>query len=397
VTEPTSTSPRYRAEILFRDEKATLFLAQSVLPKAISENDFPVVAVGFTEDGRSLPPPDPGYAPRQPRLETVIRSGTSVAEAPPAEGTHLYRVSLDRAYARPGEVAVSIADRATAGPLPTKLGEPTFVLFWDGIYQAVFRVELVRADVAPLRKDRDHWQQRTRAIARELLARRDWINEDGHRLATAACVLRDPRLIEDLRDKLQAWIDAGEEEIKRTGFPHHLVDALVIVGDARDVSLLEQIAERPRQAYYLVWKVAPLARRIGVGPMRNLLLTLLNHRGLTSANDRLKRLRAQEPSVPEPACGDGMVLELARAFQLDPAEFGMVLAEQRLLAMADRFALSARDRDICETCVQYKSGTWIMPSLQSRKDGIEAMRRWIAGARETASPPRSRVVPIDGP
>jgi hypothetical protein len=306
----------------------------------------------------------------------------------PAERTHLFGASIKRAYAPPSEVTVSISDMGTTGPFPKTPGEPTFIAFSSGLYDAVFRVELLTANVEILRQDIDHWRKRTGAITAQLLERRTWIKEDAHRLATAACVLRDSRVSDDLRNKLQAWIDEGEDEIKQTGFPHHLVDAIIVVGDAEDVYLLEQIAQRPGLASFLVWEVAPLARRIGVGPTRHLLLTLLDLRKPVSSNDRLKRLREQDRSIPEPVHGDGMVLEIARSFELDPTEFGFVMVEQRLLEMADRYPLSARDQDRCETCVKFKTGTWIMPSPEARKRGHEAMRRWIerSAAGDEGSP-----------
>jgi hypothetical protein len=155
---------------------------------------------------------------------------------------------------------------ATAGPLPTEPGKPTFIAFSSGTHHAIFRVESLNTNVEILRQDREHWRKRTRAITAELLKRRAWLKDDGRRLAVAAHLLREPQLINDLREKLQGWIDQGEDEIKRTGFPRHLVSAIAALGDSRDVRLLEQIAQWPKQASYVAPKIAELTRRVGPGP-----------------------------------------------------------------------------------------------------------------------------------
>jgi cytohesin len=397
ATKEISKQP-YLVEILFRDDDGVLFLAQTVLPEP-EDHDFTIAAVGFTSHGKHVPPPDPGYVTKQVNL-TQLPTKSATPKPQPAERTRLFGASLARACTPPGQVAVSISDMGTTGPLPKAPGEPTFIAFSSGLHDAVFRVELLTANVEILRRDRDYWQKRTRAITAELLKRRTWIKEDARRLAAAACVLRDTRVTDDLRNKLQAWIDRGKDEIKQTRFPHHLVDAIVVVGDAKDVHLLGQIAERPGQASFLVWKVAPLARRIGVGPTRNLLLTLLDVGQPLGPHDGLKRLREQDQGVPEPVHGDGMLLEIVRSFELDPSEFNLVMVEQRLLEMADRYPLSARDQDRCETCVKFKSGTWIMPSLEARKRGHEAMRRWIernVADREGAPRPASDEGKVEAP
>jgi hypothetical protein len=119
----------------------------------------------------------------------------------PAERTHLFGASIDRAYAPPGQVGVSISDMATTGTLPTEPGKPTFIAFSSGLYDAVFRVELLSTNVEILRQDLDHWRKRTRAITAELIERRAWIRETAHRLAAVTRVLRDPQVVKDLGGK----------------------------------------------------------------------------------------------------------------------------------------------------------------------------------------------------
>jgi len=376
-------APGYLAEILFRDDDGVLFLAQAVLPKA-QKDDFSVAAIAFGADGKYIAPPDVGHMRRE---QVITASGAGGRDLPAAERTHLYGVCSERADVPVGQVEVRVSDMGRLGPLPQKPGEPTFVLFFTGSpSSAVFRFEILKGQAEPLRQDIEHWRKRTKAIAGELLARRAWVNEDERRLAAAAHVLRDPGLIGDLHDKLEAWVDRGEDWIRQTGFPHHLLDALVAVGPAQAARLMEQIAARPRQAHYLVWKAARFARRVGLAPTRDLLLRLLDEPTPMRQHDLLRRLREREPSVPEPVCGDGMLLEIARAFRLDPAEFGMAMVEQRLLDLADRHPLSAQDADRCQTCVRFKSGTWIMPSAEARKRGVEAMKVWVGRKSEGGSP-----------
>jgi len=178
----------YLVEILFRDDNGSLFLGQTVLPKP-EDNDFTLAAVGFTSDGRHVPPPDPGYVTEQVQLAHVTMKPLA-PKRPPAERTHLFHASIERAYAPPGQVAVSISDMGTSGPLPKTSGEPTFTAFSNGLYDAVFRVELLTTNVEILRQDLNHWRKRTRTIAAELLERRAWMKEDTHRLATVTRVLQ---------------------------------------------------------------------------------------------------------------------------------------------------------------------------------------------------------------
>ena len=306
----------YLAEILFRDGDGILFLAQSILPRPRND-DHTVAAIGFTAGGESVSPPDPGYVSKQP-ISKVVVAKPFKPKPPPAERIRLYGVSAD---APPGQVSVHVSDVGTRGPLPTEPGDPTFVLLGSGHLQAIFRFELLTTNVTCLRQDADYWRRRTGEIAKEVIARRTWIGENSHRLATVVSVLQDTVVINDLRVKLQTWIDQGEGEIKQTGFPHEMVDALITAGTAQDVGLLDQIAERPRQASYLRWKVARLARRVGLVPTRSLLFTLLENSETVAENTRLKSLRRLDPSIPERVCGDGMLLGLTREFQLDPAEF----------------------------------------------------------------------------
>jgi len=137
----------------------------------------------------------------------------------------LYGVDLERAFAQPGHVSVRISDVGTCGPLPTEPDEPTFILFGCGDLQAVFRFELLRTNATCLRQDAGHWRRRTAEISRELLARRDWLAEDEHRLAAAASVLRDAGLIEKsavevrpLRDGRVLEIDVPGQEKRFCSF-----------------------------------------------------------------------------------------------------------------------------------------------------------------------------------
>ena len=72
-----------------------------------------------------------------------------------------------------------------------------------------------------------------------------------------------------------------------------------------------------------------------------------------------------------------MLLGLAHEFQLDPTEFGMIMVEQRLLELAPRHPLSAREEDTYQTSVKSKTGTWIMPSEEARSSGMSKMKGWI--------------------
>lgn len=180
----------YLVEILFRDDDGVLFLAQTVLPEP-EAHDFTVAAVGFTSDGKHVRPPDPGYVTKQVNLAYVVAK-SATPKPWPAERTHLFGASIKRAYAPPSEVAVSISDMGTTGPLPKTSGEPTFIAFSSGLYDAVFRVDLLSANVEILRQDLDHWRKRTREITAELLEQRSWIKKDTRRHATVTRVLRTP-------------------------------------------------------------------------------------------------------------------------------------------------------------------------------------------------------------
>ncbi len=81
---------------------------------------------------------------------------------PPAERTHLFDASIDRAYAPPSQIAVSISDMGTTGPLPKTPGEPTFIAFSSGLHDAAFRVKLLSTNVEVLRQDLDHWPPKHR-------------------------------------------------------------------------------------------------------------------------------------------------------------------------------------------------------------------------------------------
>ncbi|HUT11762.1 MAG TPA: hypothetical protein VMY42_14775 [Thermoguttaceae bacterium] len=217
TTDPTAkTSARaYLAEILFRDDDGVLFLAQAVLPKP-RDDDHTVAAIGFTPEGQYVPPPDPGYA-RIRQLNSIAVEKPFQLKPPSAQRTHFYGVNLDRAFAPPGQVSVRISDVGTCGPLPTKPGEPTFVLFGCGDLRAVFRFELLTTNVTCLRQDADHWRRRTAEITRELLAQRDWLAEDEHRLAAAASVLRDAELIERSATEVRPLGDGKVLEIDVPG------------------------------------------------------------------------------------------------------------------------------------------------------------------------------------
>jgi hypothetical protein len=159
----------YRVEILYRrrEEVGVLFLAQKVIPSPVKQCGE-IAAIGFSAEGNSVAPPDPGYERIRSITNTALRAGWK-ARPPLALRTHTHGAMYEQVSGGRGRISVRVSDVATGVSLSTEREKPTYVVFSD----ALFRIQLLTANLEHLRQDRAHWKQRIQTIALEVVSDAD--------------------------------------------------------------------------------------------------------------------------------------------------------------------------------------------------------------------------------
>lgn len=88
-----------------------------------------------------------------------------------------------------------------------------------------------------------------------------------------------------------------------------------------------------------------------------------------------------DPTVPKPTDADDLLLTMTRMFKLNPADFGLRLAEARLLELADRHAFTPAELANLRLRVKNTSGTWLMMRDADRQPGYAAAVKWLAARK----------------
>lgn len=239
--EPTAgvavaeSAPWYLCELLFRDDDSNiLFYGRAVVSRHGSTTRG-TPAIGF-DGGQYVPPPDPGY--RRLRSHTVAAIARGLADgraifAPPADTTRYYQAVADRT----GPTAIAEGDLGTSLPLPEKPNEVRYLVFVSAIY----RVQLLERNVEILRQDRNLYDRRVGVMIRELADRRDWLNEEGERMAIAAAVMRDAPTLRRLRAEIETYIALDDPTRQQSRSIRWPAQALMRMADPADVALLERL------------------------------------------------------------------------------------------------------------------------------------------------------------
>ena len=227
--------PYYLCEILFRDDDTNrLFYGRSIVPR-LARRTYGTPAIGF--DGKQyIPPPNPGYERiRRGGLEILV-SDEMVKLPPPADSTRYYQAAADG----DGPVAIAEGDLGTTLPQPKKPGDVRYLVFVSAIY----RVQRLERNVEVLRQDRALYDRRIDTMMRELADRRDWLDEDGTRMSTAAAVMQDAPTLRRLRAEIEAYIALDAPTREQTRAIRWPARALMRIADPKDVAPLKRLDEK---------------------------------------------------------------------------------------------------------------------------------------------------------
>lgn len=373
----------YLCEILFRDQNA-LFLGQTILPR-LNPYDFSMAAVSFSADGEALYPPDPGRARIQMLREDAVTLDPRypVPKPPLASRTSHYGANVSSRW------DIRVSDMGAAAELPAKPGQSVFEM-WAGanphypIEATIFRCEMLTGNLQKLRRDPVYWKKRTEEIRKEVLARDSWIREaPRRRFPVAAFVLRDEKMLAEIRYELSAWLqNPGQSLDDHTTEPtehrrqmrSHL-NVILCLGDPDDLPLLERLARNDFSGGSLMHMAGTIARRYGFLASADV-LDLLLRRGSSASDPReLAALREIQTGIPTRMRADEVILTLCRQMKLRPSEIGYVQAEENLLKLEPKSQLTERQKTRFPTAIKNGSGCWYAPSLEVRRTAIEEMSK----------------------
>lgn len=373
----------YLCEILFRDQDA-LFLGQTILPR-LNPHDFSMAAVSFSAEGGPLYPPDPGYKRVKMLTPDLVSADPSYPVPKPslANRTSHYGANVD------GRWNIRVSDMGTVAELPSKPGQAVFEM-WAGtnphypIEATIFRCEILTGNVQKLRLDPVYWKKRTEEIRKEVLARDSWIRESPRRrFPVAAFVLRDEKLLAEIRYELSAWLQnpgrslddhTTEPTDHRRQIRSHL-NVVLCLGDPDDLPLLERLARNDFSGGSLMHMAGTIARRYGFLASAGVLDLLLQRGGEASDPRELAALRKIESGIPTRLRTDEMILTLCRQLKLRPSELGYVQAEELLLKLEPKSQLTDRQKSRFPTAIENGSGCWYAPSLEVRRNAVEEMSK----------------------
>lgn len=275
------------------------------------------------------------------------------------------------------------SDACTYMPRPKKPGASTV-----GFRDAIFVVELLTPEQVlkeePLRQDAAFYKQRTAELQKVLLTtHRATLLANDHSLAHGAEVLRDPTLRDEVRKRLNAWIDLTPAEVRGAEFPGTLLDALRHCGDDSDLALLNRLTQRhPSYARHLLWNTLYLAKRTGGAKAMPLWTVLVQDSEAESTGEGVSRLRALDSTIPASTRGDLAIDQMVRVFKLDPAKFHLRLAQAILLKRADQAKLTPAEKDQFQTVLEYpRNGHWLYLTEADRQRGQKAALEWLAAYR----------------
>ena len=380
----------YLCEMLFRHE-GVLFLGQTVVPR-LAPHDFSIAAAGFINDTH-VSPPDPGYVGIHHSLTAQVQraeESAPVPKPPLAERTRHYGADADE-----HSLMVRVSDMGLGLKLgPDDLRRPGDVFFamFAGVSPhypeeaVIFRFELLEVNVQRLRQDSAHWKRRTEEIAKEVLARRDWLLEQPlQRLPVAAYVLNDADLLKLIRGELREWLEKpGEKPDHHTKVPTEMrrrmeshLRVLLCLGEPTDLPLLAKLAAHKASGGNLMFYAGTIGERYGVAQAADVLLPLLRRTEPASDPHNLALLRTVEPGIPARIRADDVLIDCARLLDRSPSEFGFQLAAARLLELDAKLTLTERERNVIRTRVQNQSGCWYAPSTGARMKAVERMSKLL--------------------
>src|SRR5262249_8340649 len=145
---------------------------------------------------------------------------------------------------RHGQLGIFESDMGTSMPLPKKAGGVE-IGFRGGIFVVEQLTPEQLAREQPLRQDAAHYHRRTAELRQARLgAPLPQLLTDSRTLAHGARVLRDSRLLDEARKRLNAWIARTPAEVNNNGVSLDLTGVLQELGDAGDFELLHRLAKR---------------------------------------------------------------------------------------------------------------------------------------------------------
>lgn len=316
---PTQTTPEqekafqklshqpYLCEVLFRHQ-GILYLGQTLLPKSHPQ-DWGVDAIGFNQYGNHFAPPNPGYETFQNALAPMSLAIDGHPSPKPALAmrTRHYGFSVDG-----DSPTVRISDMGIGHSKPNEPNQPLLSV-WPGtnpfypLEAAIFRLQPLTGNTQRLRQDPTHWKQRIQAITKELHASNDWLGKpDEGRLATAAYVLQDPCLLQQIRTHLKTHLQNPTKPTRKAA--RHITDALLCNGAPTDIPLLTQAAQNKELGPTLAYYATPILHTFGLPEAAPLLTALLQR--------------------PEPSSLDTLV-DCARYLKQDPAQLGLLKTNKK--------------------------------------------------------------------
>lgn len=375
----TDKGPVFQVEALIRHEESGDLYYFRVLLHPGSRASL-MQGFGVGRDGECLPPPR-AVSEDFDRAEPlrVKRLGDGKESFPRAQFTHHVGASIETSRAGREELHINVSCLGTAIPLPEKPGRAEFVF-----HQGAFRVEQLTAAqaerVGPLRPDPNVLRGRFAALRDEALAahRARPLRPEAE-LPEAAAVFREPTFVRAVRAGLAEWVNGTPEEVEGKGFPNHLAYALARCGEADDFALFHRLARRhPGYASYVQRPTLLLIGQAGGARAAPLVDALLADPSPSHAQPAEELLRRLDPALPRPTQGDELVRSMTVMFRLDPAAFGLRMAEARLLELADQHPFTKAELDRMRLQVENKSGTWTVLTEADRKRAYEAARKWVA-------------------
>ena len=364
---PTSQPAQvYLAEILFRDHATDrLVYGRKVLhrtPPKTREQATPVIC--FDEAGKPVATTDPD--------RVALLAGTRPGES--------VRYDISRDTGDPTRILLR-AESCLVTDLPLPAGrEPVSIFFVSCIY----RVQAIDPTQDPrsleLAVDRDLYRRRCSELCEEFLrVHGDKLGQDPKYLAGAQQLLRDPRLLARLRDRIAKMRRLSEEDLLGRGWGPvpDVIAAQCRTGDVSDVALLRDwMRQHPGIAEIVCLEAPPMARRLGMAPVRPLLIDLLeNETEPVGSAYNVRELSRLDPRTCVPQIRDRVVKAMIEAFDSDRARFSIADARLRYIQLTGGDPNNPDDyRKAGDAANQ---SVWLFATPDARAAGISHMRRWI--------------------
>jgi hypothetical protein len=367
---PTSQPAQvYLAEILFRDYAANrLVYGRKVLyPTPPNAQTTPVIC--FDQAGNPIAMTDPSrVALRAVNAPDGPRPGESV------------RYEISRDTGDPTRIRLRAEScLGTSVPLPAGR-EPVSIFFVSCIY----RVQVIDPTQDPrdleLTVDRDLYRRRCSAVCEEFLrVQGERLAQDPEYLAGAQLLLRDPRLLARLRDRIAKMRGLSEEDLLGHGWGPvpKVISAIARTGDVSDIALLRDwMRQHPKIAEIACREAPPMARRLGIAQVRPLLVDLLDSETepVGSAYN-VRELIRLDPRTCIPQIRDHFVHAMIQAFDLDHARFSIINARLHYLQLTGGNPNNEADFRMAGDAVN--STVWLFPTPEARTAAISHMRRCI--------------------